>query len=288
MSRSLASTGTGSTRCHLDASHVRRGCSRPRSLNTSTPFDRTNRPVDGATTEGSRSCICSYRRELPGGPAATSQPALSRFIFRVKIAFGVVAGGSATRSPRIRRAGCGRGRRAWRHMAFERLRQAVRTTMRASGNPIAAPYGEEIWRCATARKPSPSPAGGSLRRSDPGGAGIRRRRCGRGFSYLGAGRGRDPRPADAGPHQGPGDPARLGGRLDLRRSAGPHPGHGHRRGGTPPVPVPRPVAGAAGPGQARPGAGVRGRPAAHPRGHRPAPGRPRPDQGPGSWRPRSA
>jgi DNA topoisomerase IB len=29
------------------------------------------------------------------------------------------------------------------------------------------------------------PAGGSLRRSDPGGAGIRRRRCGRGFSYLG-------------------------------------------------------------------------------------------------------
>jgi DNA topoisomerase IB len=30
-----------------------------------------------------------------------------------------------------------------------------------------------------------STAGGSLRRSDPGGAGIRRRRCGRGFSYLG-------------------------------------------------------------------------------------------------------
>ena len=47
----------------------------------------------------------------------------------------------------------------------------------------------------------------SLVRSDPAGAGIRRRRRGRGFSLSGTGLGGDRRPGRTGPNQGPGHPA---------------------------------------------------------------------------------
>ena len=51
---------------------------------------------------------------------------------------------------------------------------------------IAVPYTGELWCCARAIKALEGASGGTLRRSDPSGAGIRRRRCGRGFRYLGA------------------------------------------------------------------------------------------------------
>ena len=87
-----------------------------------------------------------------------------------------------------------------------------------------------------------SAPGGALRRSDPSGTGIRRRRCGRGFSYRGP---------DTAVITDPRTLARIKALVippaweDVwicADPAGPYPGHRHRRGRTAPVPVPRFVA----------------------------------------------
>ena len=52
-------------------------------------------------------------------------------------------------------------------------------TARTAGRTRQAERGQDPQGLAAV-------AGGSLRRSDPDGNGIRRRRCGRGFTYLGA------------------------------------------------------------------------------------------------------
>jgi hypothetical protein len=54
--------------------------------------------------------------------------------------------------------------------------------------PMTARTAERTSQAARGQDPQglAAVAGGPLRRSDPDGTGIRRRRCGRGFTYLGA------------------------------------------------------------------------------------------------------
>ena len=115
---------------------------------------------------------------------------------------------------------------------------------------------------------------------------------GQGLQLPERGRPADRRPGRARPHQGAGRPARLDRRVDLPGPPRPHPGHRHRRQGPPPVPLPRRVAGAAGPGEARPHAGdgpgpapAAERLAARPgrRRHGPRPGAGRAPCGCSSW-----
>ena len=136
-------------------------------------------------------------------------------------------------------------------LADQRTRRPGRPALtRVRGTSAAAGLGNG---------PGAHPPGVRLRRSDVNGPGYRRRRAGRGFAYYDdrrrADQGRAPRPDPRA-----GDPAGLEGRLDLPVAQRAHPGHRRRRGRPPAVPLPRPVAGAAGRREAR--AGPRDRPPA--------------------------
>ena len=92
-----------------------------------------------------------------------------------------------------------------------------------------------------------------------GGAGDRLQRAGhpaaagrQGVHLPRGGRDADHRRRGDRPHQVAGHPAGVGGRVDLLGPERPHPGHRPRRQGAPPVPLPRRVAGGAGPREARP------------------------------------
>ena len=90
-----------------------------------------------------------------------------------------------------------------------------------------------------------------LRRSDCSGPGIRRRRRGRGFGLRRRGRRPRRRAGGARADRRAGDPARVGGRVDLPVSERAPPGDGHRRRRAQAVPLPRRLAYAARRGEVR-------------------------------------
>ena len=146
--------------------------------------------------------------------------------------------------------------------AIGELLERLRTTFAAlaSGIESRAPMGDLSSKPTLARngprrcvRPRAAPrltaphsghgsSHGSSRRVDCSGPGIRRRRRGKGFEYLDADGARIDRAERDRAHPRARDPARLGGRLDLPLSDGPHPGHRHRRRGAQAVPLPRPLA----------------------------------------------
>ena len=113
----------------------------------------------------------------------------------------------------------------------------------------------------------------SLRRADCSGPGIRRKRHGSGFSYVDDDGRADRRARRARADRRAGDPARVGGRLDLPLPERPPAGDGHRRRRAQAVPLPRRLARAARPREVRRHGALRPRAAAAARARRRRPGR---------------